>query len=374
MTRDSVWLRSRRTPGRLGVVGVSQLLVFQMVQVGLLVVLVQGTWAAALGGVVGTLAIVGTFGRWRGRWASELVLLWLRHRRRRGVLDNRATDPRLAVLGELVGDLAVEEVPGPDEAPMGMGSDGAGWFAVLEVEPSEGGVDPPVPLAALSRIGAEAGVAGVVMQVVSHAVPVSADPTDRQRHLWVAVRLDSELVAAAMVDDPEPTLAVPAVLAELTRRVHRALRRRGLRARVLDADGVIEALLGACDLTAHDSAGPQPGQIHEDWDAWHSARLAHRCFWLSTWPDADRGTGLLGTLAELPGIRVSVALMLEPRPDASEADLLCLVRLATPREHSRQIGELVTGLAAGQGAKLFPLDGEHALAVYASAPSGGGAR
>lgn len=381
--RRAGWFRRRRLPGRLGPVGVSRLLVFQAIQVGLFVVLVQGIWAAVLGGLVGLLAIVVTFGRWRGRWLTETAGLWLRFRARRGTVASQRSDPRLATLNELVPDLMVEDVPGGGAGvdTLGMGSDGAGWFAVVAVEPGEAGVDPPVPMPALNRIAADAGVAGVVMQVVSQASPAVGEPvnggavpgTGRHRQLWVAVRLDADALARSSVDNPDEIVDVPVFLAELVRRVRRALRRRGLGSRALDADALIDALIYSCDLS-----GTHPGapgrQIREEWQAWHSPRLAHRCFWLRTWPDPDQGTTLLARLVELPQALVSVALLLEPRYEANEADLRCLVRVATAPERLPAVCESVEQMAVGLGGRLAPLDGEHALAVYSSAPSGGGAR
>lgn len=362
------WFRRRRAPGWLGAVGITRLLAFQVIQVGLFVVLVRGVAAAILGGVVGAAAVAVTFGRWRGRWWTENAALWLRFRRRRGVVDVPATDPRLAALGQLVPDLVVEDQAGPDTSRLGMGSDGAGWFAVLEVEPSEAGVDPPVPLTALTRIAADAEPAGVVMQVVSHTMPVRGDATARHRLLWVAVRLDAAVVAAAAVGEGQ--VDVPAVLAELTRRVRRALRRRGLSARLLDADGVGEALALSCDLAPGDPATA----AREEWGGWHSPRLRHRCYWLQRWPDPERGTYLLASLTDLPEALVSVALVLEPRDQAGDNDLRCLIRLAAAPERSQQVCDRAERLAQRLGGRLFPLDGEHAPAVYGSAPSGGGAR
>jgi type VII secretion protein EccE len=372
----TAWFRLRRLPGRLGAVGVLRLLVFQVVQVGVFLVLLRGIWAAVLGSVVGAVAIAVTFGRWRGRWLTDQAVLWLRYRRGRGATSGAPDDPRLVALGQLVPDLVVEDIAaGPEGSRLGMGSDGAGWFTVLEVEPAGAGVAPPVPLAALVRVAAEAGQAGVVIQVVTHTVPVPGGVAARQRLLWVAVRLDADLVADAAVDDlgaePAHQVDVPAVLAELTRRVRRALRRRGLGARGLDADGVVDALALSCDLAATDAPGL--GKVREDWHAWHSPRLAHRCGWLQTWPDPDRGTTLLAGLGESPEARVSISLVLQPR-DELESDLRCLIRLAAPPDRIGQVYDRADRLTRQLGGALFPLDGEHALGVYGSAPSGGGAR
>lgn len=370
------WFRPRRPPGRLGAVGVSRLLAFQLIQVGLFIVLASGVWVAILGGTVGAVATVVTFGRSRGRWWAETAVLWLRYRRRREATAATPADGRLAALAQLVPDLVVEDVSGPDSTPLGMASDGAGWFAVLEVAPSEAGISPPVPLAALARIAVEAEASGVVMQVVTHSVPVEA-AADRRRVLWVVVRLDADTVATDAVGDPD-RLDVPAVLAELARRVRWALKRRGLAARMLDADGVLDALTLACDLvpaSAPPAPGPPVARARESWDAWHSPRLAHRCFWLRIWPDPESGTVLLASITDLPGAQVSISLVLEPRPDAPvETDLSCLVRIATPQERSRQVCAQAGRVAQRLGGEMFPLDGEHATAVYASAPTGGGAR
>jgi type VII secretion protein EccE len=371
---EDTWFRRRRLAGRLGVVGVTRLLVFQVIQVGLFVMLVQGPLAALFGGAVGTVAIIIAFGRWRGRWCTELVMLWLRYRQRRSAAGGPRDDPRLAALGRLVLDLVVEDVPGPDGTRLGMGSDGAGWFGVLELEAGDAGVDPPVPLSALARIAAEAGPSGVVIQVVSYAAPEPGDTGAKQRRLWVAVRLDADAVAGSLVDDPDRQVEVPAVLAELTRRVRRSLKRRGLGSRVLDADGVIDALVLSCDLAPADPSRHRVGPVREEWEAWHSHWLSHRCYWLRDWPDPDRGSGLLATLVELSGTRVSTALVLEPGDEGGDPDLYCLIRVAAPPPRLRDVGELAERLTARAGGELFPLDGEHALAVYGSAPSGGGAR
>jgi type VII secretion protein EccE len=396
-----MWFQRRRMPGRLGPVGVSRLLVFQVIQVGLFVLLVRGTLAAVLGGAVGALAIAVTFGRWRGRWWTESATLWWRFRRRRGIAHPRAGDPRLAALCQLVPDLVVEDVDGADGTRLGMASDGAGWFAVLAVEPTEADVSPPVPLSALARIAAEAEQAGVVMQVVSHTIPVTAELGTAQRFLWVAVRLDAGAVADSLVDEPDRQVGVPAVLAELARRVDRALRRRGLKARALDADGVMDALVLSCDLAPAEFPGgggaprsgaggellgggaprsgaggaspDRPVLVREDWDAWHSPRLSHRCFWLARWPDPERGTSLLAGLGDAPDARVSIALVLEPHREEL-TDLRCLIRVAAPPELSRLAADRSMQLAERLGGRLYPLDGEHALAVYGTAPSGGGAR
>ncbi|WP_229874442.1 type VII secretion protein EccE [Amycolatopsis deserti] len=365
--RGQAWFRPVRGRGRLGVVSLARLLAFEIVLVVVAAVGVQELWALIAAGVIGLAVIVLMFGRSKGRWWTESLMLWMGFRSRRGTSGEKRDDPRLTALCELAPDLVVEDIDGPGEGKLGMGSDEAGWFAVLEVTGGADVATPPVPLAALARTAAEAEQAGVVMQVVTHSVP-GREPGTRDRALWVAVRLDARAVAESMIDSPGGRLDVPAVLAEITRRAERVLRRRGLNARMLTADEVVDALARSCDLLP----GGGPARVHEAWESWHSTRLTHGCFWIQSWPDPDRGTGLLAALAELPADLVSIALLLEPSFDGTT--LRCLVRVAATAQRYQQVCDLVKTLAERNGARMSRLDGQHGPAVYASAPSGGGAR
>lgn len=367
-SKGQAWFRPVRGRGRLGVVSLARLLAFEIVLVIVAAVGVQRLWALIAAGVIGLAVIVLMFGRSKGRWWTESLMLWMGFRSRRGTAGEKRNDPRLAALCELAPDLVVEDIAGPGESKLGMGSDEAGWFTVLQVAGGSSGVPtPPVPLSALARTAAEAEQAGVVMQVVTHSVP-GREPGTRDRTLWVAVRLDAKAVADSMIDSPAERLDVPAVLAEITRRAERVLRRRGLQARMLTADEAVDALARSCDLLP----GAGGARVHETWDAWHSQRLRHGCFWVQSWPDPDRGTVLLAGLAELPADLVSTALLLEPSYDGTT--LRCLVRIATSPQRYGHVGDLVRTLAERNGARVSRLDGQHGPAVYASAPSGGGAR
>jgi type VII secretion protein EccE len=162
------------------------------------------------------------------------------------------------------------------------------------------------------------------------------------------------------------------VVAALVRKVTKTLRHAGIAHRVLDADALLDTLLRACDLehAAHD---PQPTQPHEEWSEWRSPRLAHRSFWLRGWPAIEEAGNWLATLSGA-GAVTTVAVTLAPDANGSTADLRALVRVAAPPADLEQACQSVRRLADQAGADLFPLDGEHGPAVYASAPTGGGAR
>ncbi|MEU6642103.1 type VII secretion protein EccE [Saccharomonospora sp. NPDC046836] len=324
----------------------------------------QRVWAVILGCVLGVLAIALTFGRSKGTWWSELGWRWLRYRRRSGSLGERGDDPRLVALRELAPDVVFENIAVKTDREIGMGSDGAGWFAVLELESSTASVvRPPVPVTALARLATEAEQSGVVLQVVQGRAA-----TDGSRVLWIALRLDADAVAESMIDAQDGKVDVPGVLVELVRRVGKVLRRRGLAARGLKAHEMIDALARSCDLVPFG----RPIRVRESWDAWHTAGTSQVCFWLDRWPDPERGTTLLAALDDLPSARVTVAVLLEPSGEGT--NLRCLVRIAAEPGKSAEVCAQAMALAERMGARLRRLDGEHAPAVYASAPSGGGAR
>jgi type VII secretion protein EccE len=362
-TRDP-WFRLSRRSGRPGLLTLARLLAFEVVVVAALYVLSPRPWLMILVAVVAVLFTALLFGRSRGRWWTESALLWLRYRRRGGAAGVRGDDPRLTALCELVPELVVEDLPGPENTKLGMGGDGAGWFAVLEVSLDASGALPPVPLAALARVAADAEQAGVVVQLVSHN---AAGPRGRERAVWVGVRLDAKAVAESTLTRNQQ-VDVPAVLTEMVRRVERVLRRRGRTARVLTADELLAALARSCDLLPVSTATP----AREAWQAWYSGRLAHRCYWVASWPDAQRGTALLARLADLPTTLVSIAFVLEPAFNGTS--MTCVIRIAGVPGLLGPVCDQAEEMVRRAGGRLSGLDGQQAPGVYASAPSGGGAR
>ncbi|RKT83906.1 type VII secretion protein EccE [Saccharopolyspora antimicrobica] len=364
-SRDDAWFRPQRRTGRIGAVGLGRLLAFAIVELAVCAIVFQSWWAAVVGGLIGVAAAAFLFGRRGGRWWTEILALRLRFRRRRGIVAARRDDPRLAALCELAPDFTAEDVAGADDSKLGMGSDGAGWFAVLEVTAEDGPL-PPVPMAALARIANEQP--GVVVQSVLHSAPLPG--TVRRDHVvWIAVRLDARAVASSAVDsgvDPN----VPVLLADSAQRVERLFRRRGLRARALDTDGLLDALVRSCDLS--EPADRRPVQPREEWDSWRSTRLRHGCFWMRSWPNPERGSLLLSALAEVPEAQVSISIAVEAGLRGTE--LSGLVRVAADAQHYDKTCEQVARLVELAGGRLSKLDGQQLPAVYASAPTGGGAR
>ncbi|MEU3274324.1 type VII secretion protein EccE [Saccharomonospora sp. NPDC006951] len=364
----AAFLRLARRPGRLGPLGFGRLIAIVVVHAVVLILLVQTMWLAITGVVLGVLAVAGLLGRHGDRWWTDRIPLAARFWRRRKRSAQHSDDPRLSAVRALVPDVTVEDIPDWNGAVFGMGSDGAGWFAVHEILVTHDTVQPPVPLAQLFDIAGEATQFGASVQVVGFAADRPGNPELGKRHaMWIAIRLDSRAVADSTLDGENGEPDVPDVLRELSRRTHRVLEKTGLRSRLLDADELLDALVLCCDLAPGNS-----GEVGERWKSWNSVRLAHSSFWLKRWPELGKAQRLIGAVHALPVALVSVAFQLVP--DGENGTLRCLIRVGEPSGRHEQACADLSRTVTGFGGQLMRLNGEQAVATYLSAPSGGMAR
>ncbi len=379
----------RRTPGRVGAVGIGQILLVELALVLVLVVTDHPVWMVAAAGAVTVIVVVLVFGRVRGRWLSERFMLRWRLNRRRERRPVRDRDRRLEVLNALAPGLQVTDVTAAGEKQIGIGRDGSGWFGALAVVATEslrGDVQLMLPMAELAQVAVESEVSGAVIQVVTHTVPAPSLDIDPRRPgsssyqgiavtgaeivpadqvTWVSVRLDATAAAEVVSAGADP-VEVPQLLNTLLGRAGKVMKRAGLGYRMLDADGLLDALIRSCAL---DREGTRAA---EQWSHWEFGGYQHACFWVQDWPEVGVTNTLMQKLSASRSAFTSVALIMEP--DREDIDLRCLVRVVAPGEQLAAVCAEVGRVATGAGAKLFRLDGEHAPAVYASAPSGGGGR
>ena len=374
-----------------------QALAVETVLLAVLLAAVRGLLAAVVVAVLGALLLVVILARRQGRWwLEERIIAWSFRGRRRRHGSDQAGDPRLAALRGLAPGLAAVDVTAADGSRVGVARDDAGWFAVVVVDPAEPMRDDtgaPVAIDRLVAAIADVGQPGSVLQVVRHTVCMPAPGADAAKpaalaylqlladvaprpvpmHVttWVAVRLEARTLAEAGVSSGDDAAAAPAVVAALARRLAKSLRAAGVRTRTLNADGLVAALAQSCDL---EPVGPgrEMAQHAESWTGWVSPRLAHRTYWVRTWPPLAQASALLHTLSTMPGAVTSVALILVPEDET--VDLRCLARVAAPAAALPGICRSLVGRARQAGARLLPLDGEHGPATYASAPTGGGSR
>jgi type VII secretion protein EccE len=243
----------------------------------------------------------------------------------------------------------------------------------------------------LVRAVAESNQPGIGLQLLVHTIPAPSvvvnarhrcttsyrelleahGPVPATQTTWVVVRLDARTLAEATIGGLDSSAQAPTAVAALARRVGKTLGRAGFAHQVLDADGVVDALARSCDLERpldNPSVTPAP---RESWASWHSVRFAHATFWLRRWPADPAGVRpLIGRLITAPAAATNVSLTIELHD--GRTDVRCLVRIAAvPAELAAACRSLVQ-IAERSDGGLFPLDGEQAPAVYASAPTGGG--
>ncbi|GAA1768506.1 type VII secretion protein EccE [Luedemannella helvata] len=380
-------LTPRRAPGKLGPVHVFQLLAVEVGIVGVLAAAGRSALAVVVAGVLTVALLVAVLARRKGRWwvDDRMVASQLRRRSRTRAPDH--PEPRLTALRALAPGLAIENIALADDSSVGVGRDEAGWFGVVEVAPeavvTSEAPGAGVPVSALLAALTETGQPGTVLQIVAHAVPASPTATpagQSYRQLvgdavvaseyttWMAVRLDEQGLAESGADPYRNADLAASVVATVVRRVGKTLRHAGVAHRVLDADGLLSALAHACDLTP--ASGGATVRPREEWSLWHSRDLAHRSFWLSDWPPATQADALLRWLTRAPATATTVSLVLVPRDRL--VDMRCLVRLAAPVDQLAGLCQQLDRGVRKANARLFALDGEQGLAVYASAPTGGG--
>ncbi|MCD5348530.1 type VII secretion protein EccE [Kineosporia mesophila] len=364
-------------PHRVGRLHLAQLLVLEVVLIGVAAAYGLGPMPMAGVAVAGLAVVLLTFRRQQRRWAAEWQMLsWGLKRRIRG-RSPKHPDPRVTALRAVAPGLDVAPGETADGLPVGIAGDRAGWFVVLEcVGSSEHLADtvPGPPLDRMAQLVAESDIPGVRVQVVTRTVPSSVGaaraqalgapefgPTARQVTTWVAVRLD----ATALAEQARSAeVSPPDVLLTLVRRIESLLKRTTrVSWRVLDTEGVVEALTRSCGVD---------GAIEpvEDWERLRTGRLNHVTFWVRSWPAEGEPRLLLDALALVPAAFTNVSILLEPGPKTTR--MRCLVRISAEITEFESVVDTVYQVSDQLQAELQRLDAEQGPAAYASAPSGGG--
>ena len=346
------------------------------------------------GGVVAALLIlIPVFARSGGVWLYQAI-----PRRRRLKVRQRQLGLSPEPLHGLAPDLGIVGITERD-TDIGIGHDDGGWFAALAM----GGVDgvtEAVPLDRLARLFTESGVPVSAIQVVGHTVPIglaghdgSAAAASYQELLggmpavvhhtsWLAVRMNTEDAMDAAADRGGEVDGVHKALAVTVSRVGKLLRNAGVQNRVLDAEGLRDTLRESVGLTAEVPSGQQ--RTAEDWDKWQADSLQHVVYRITRWPTSETTLPkLIDVLAAVPAVFTSVSVTLRPgtvdtrdidgRSTGRRVHVDCLIRIATDSQTSAAGQERLMQAADALGARLVRLDGEQGPAVYATAPTGGGA-
>ncbi len=337
--------------------------------------------------------LLATFGRAGGRWWYEAVALTRRFRRRRvmaavqvlaAAVDGGSVPAPVAWLRTLAPTLAMRPVT-MGTTTLAVGSDGDGWFSVVEVSWA-GGVgaghsalwdDDPFAPARADLMGSGADVSpwapgaatvrlrptdaaalpyreiiALLDQVSAVALVLTAGPVPRVPRLaWVAVRVSPG--DALATERTGGVSAVERTVAAAALKAVRTLEAAGWAARAVAPDELVPVLIDATGLD---------GPPQEHWTYWRGGRAVRTHYTVAGWTPGH------GTLA--PGIS-QLAVRFSRRPDDTdplERAAVVAVVSAPPAALRRTCHEVVTA-ASGQAVRLVRLDGEQALAAYAAAPA-----
>jgi type VII secretion protein EccE len=424
---------ARRLPGgrrRLPGPGVGQLVVAELVLFAVLAAVGRAPWLLAVVGVLAAATIAVLFARRRNRWWYEYGLLrvsfrrWTRRTREAAgpppTPAGPAVDQRRAGLRELAPDLAVDEVT-ERAGTFGLAHDATGWFAVVEVittpapnPPAQGprpdGAGPVVPLRALAELvdgSAQLSRVQLVMHAAAAPVarltawsPAAASYRDVAARLagpvppsesrtWLAVRLDAADAVLAAETRGGGATGVRRALSTALGRVGRVLSGAGLEYRMLDADGLLDALALSLGLAAQPGMPPMPAptgpartgpapaghaRTEHRWDRLVVDGYGQVCFEVTGWP--PHGGRLTAALAGLPAAWTTLSLVLGPHSDLTapgEVPLHGALRVAAAPDAIGPACEALDQAAYTQAVGLRRMDGEQGPAAYATAPTGGGA-
>lgn len=360
-------IRFVRAPGRarIGPLAAGQLVVLQLAGTAVGATYPLTDWLFVPAVLLASGAVGAAFGRRNGRWwYQDTALRWRLSRRRRAAARRASSDG--SPLGWFAPDLSVREVT-IRGTRYGVGLDDTGWFAACAVWPVEAPdagrlMDMVVQLLATTRAPvsfAQAVYHGTGSPVGAHAQATQVEP------IWVALRLTTFDAAAAAARRGGGTDGVHRTLAAALGTAGKAFRSAGLDYQILAAAELVTAVGAVAGWEAGTPTGADQ-VAGERWDAWHGLDGAHVCFRL-------RGSApgpldeLIAGLGASSASSYTVSMRLEPA--AAELSAHGLVQVAAPDGQlpalTSEVGRRTTRL----GIATRRLDGQHARALYATAPT-----
>jgi type VII secretion protein EccE len=384
-----------RSSGRLGPLTVAQLITVELALTLALACLAFGMIAAAAGGAVALVVLVLVFWRKGDYWWYQTWPLKSRMKRRIRSLD---PEQLTEVLHRIAPDLGITGIEDRDEN-VGIGHDNGGWFSVIEIGITDEGTKA-VPLERLERLFDETSVPVTAVQLIGHTTPVGLSAYDNSpasrsyRELlgdypavvhhkaWLAVRLGARDAREATAERGGEVDGVYKALASTSQRVSKLLGNVGVPNRILDAEGVREAVQQSLGV----AFAPVPGErTAEEWNHWYADGLRHVAYRITKWPsDAASLHRTADALAGVPAAFVTVSTVVtagtngkvnpDGRVTGRQLAVDAIVRLALDQASWESAQNQLLNVADQLGVRLQRLDGEHGPAAYASAPTGGGPR
>lgn len=381
-------LPSERRRGHLGGLSVAQLVCVEVAAVAVLASLGGPVWALPAAAVLAVILLVLAFARRKSRW-------WFEHRvvnRRFKERARAAADRPDRELAALAPHLAVTEIR-ERGVPIGVGRDEMGWFVALAVNAGNDSVtDAGLGLDRVGRILAESALPVSALQVVTHLVPAPTSflehsapavqsyrellgglPIPADSRVWVAARLrpaDALAASASRGGGPE---GVHKALAALLGRIGKTLDSAGFVSQPLTAVELTAAVATVAGLSgaAVTGGGPVPAQQvqRENWAGWQGAEAVHVGFLATRLSPAGLAVAAR-RLPEVGALSATVAVVLNRQQDG-DLRMQAIVDVAARAATAAETLTAVIGIFHQSGIQLRRLDGQHAAAIYATAPTGG---
>jgi ESX secretion system protein EccE len=273
---------------------------------------------------------------------------------------------------------------------IGVAEDGAGWFAAVDLAPVrglDGYQHADVPVGRLAELLATQHLPVTAIQIVATTVPAPAPgaetgspcrrsyldlladrPIVAEHSLRAVARMSGGDAVAASAARGGGLIGVQRALAAALGRVAAIVSSSGRAPETLDAGQLGAALLDSLYPAGFDPS-PQAG-IEERWQAWQGKSLVHRTWRLRSWPRipwSELHDRLVFTGVQT--VVTSVTLSKEPHGAKPTADVL--IRLVMPPSELTAASGRLTLALRGVGVSAEPVDGRHAAAAYASAPTAG---
>ncbi|NUU21704.1 MAG: type VII secretion protein EccE [Streptomycetaceae bacterium] len=369
------------------------------------------------GVVAAAVLLVAVLPRYRGRrfvlWPG-IVLAFRRRRRQASALQrqraaqNRAPqqgtspdpDADLAPVREVAPNLVVEAVTDRTRRPIGLVGDGTFLTAVLLVEAPDEPLRPrrarhPLPLATIAEALRLDDVVLASAQIVQVSQPAPAphlppeSPAARSyvelreregldvpavRQTWIALRLDRDQCATAVAARGGGHEGAQRTVMRAANKLAAMLADDGLSCRILDEQGLRQALFVASGVNpAVRRTGRGGLRTVEARHTWRCDDRWHTTFWISRWP---RLTGpstpdLIGALTGTPGLATTFSLTAQSGGAGSVA-LTGHVRISARSADELERAASALEARAGQlRVGVVRLDWEQQPGLVATLPLGG---
>lgn len=385
---DASSLPAERRHRRVGPLALGQLVVIEVAVIGVLATLGRPLVVPIVAGAVAAIAVGLVLARKNKLWWFEYLTL-RRGLRRRAAAAAKA-GVRAPALVQMAPDLTI--VQASDRGTrFGVGRDAGGWFVALEVRPGADAAGDVIPAVTVDRIAqalTETMVPVSAVQIVAHVVPASAPALPRsaacvasyqdlqagasipaQARVWVAVRLNPADAASAASSRGGGPRGVHHALAAVSARVVKMLNAADLEGVPLSAAGLLAAVSMSAGLGDLRGAGDadRPA-VHEEWTAFHVPGAVHVGFEAAHVNMA----ALSGALHRLPRLTVATTVsVVLTVAGADDVRVQALVDITAAPKTVEDTVRNTTDTFRSWGVPLRRLDGRHAAAVYATAPTGG---